>query len=215
MEDFVRKKYPKTLHLPWSRKVTLDDKVMRAPALKAFHGRRVVVSEKLDGENTTMYQDIIHARSVDGRFHPSRNWVKVHWESIRYDIPLLWRVCGENMYAMHSIFYDSLKSYFYGFSVWNDQNVALSWDDTLDWFGLLGITPAPVLYDGIYDEEIIRGLWTEGDWARVEGYVMRVADPIPFDDFHKMVGKFVRPNHVQTSEHWMSNAIVPNLLAAP
>jgi len=40
-------------------------------------GREVVVTEKMDGENTTMYCDNIHARSIDGRHHPSRDWVKM------------------------------------------------------------------------------------------------------------------------------------------
>lgn len=36
----------------------------------------VVITEKMDGENTTLYRDGLHARSLDSRHHPSRNWVK-------------------------------------------------------------------------------------------------------------------------------------------
>lgn len=207
-------KYPRTFHLPWSRSIPNDDKLMTVETLKGFHGKRVIVTEKLDGENTTMYTDHMHARSIDGRFHASRDWVKAFWGNIRADIPPGWRVCGENMYALHSIFYDELLSYFYGFSIWNNQNVALSWDDTMEWFKLLGITPVPVLYDGVYDEAKIQSLWTEEQRNRMEGYVVRMADPIPFDQFHQMVGKFVRKGHVQTNSHWMFDEIVPNRLKA-
>ena len=89
-------------------------------------GREVVVTEKLDGENTTMYTDYIHARSLDSHHHPSRDWVKQLHGEIGYKIPVGWRVCGENMYARHSIVYYDLTTYFYGFSIWDETNTALS-----------------------------------------------------------------------------------------
>ena len=210
--DNERFKYPHTPHFPWSRKVTHDDRVMSMTNLGWFRGRRVVVTEKLDGENTTMYPDHIHARSLDSRFHASRSWVKSFWGGIRADIPKGWRICGENMYAKHSIYYTELESYFYGFSIWNEHNVALPWDETVEWFNLLGIVPVPVLYDGIYDEKIIKWLWKESDRDKIEGNVMRDADAIRFEDFERRFAKFVRKGHVQTDEHWMHAEIVPNLL---
>lgn len=201
-------KYPKTLHLPWSLGVNSDDKMLKTTS--QFDGCRVIVSEKMDGENTTMYSNYIHARSLDSRNHPSRNWVKGFWAGIKTNIPEGWRVCGENLYAKHSIYYDNLPTYFMGFSVWDGTNYCISWDDTLEWFDKLGIEPVPVLYDGLYDESIVKSLWHPKD-SNVEGYVVRVADAIHYDDFGKLVGKFVRENHVQTSEHWMhSDAIQPN-----
>jgi hypothetical protein len=113
------------------------------------------------------------------------------------------RICGENMLAEHSIKYSDLDSYFYGFSVWNERNVCLSWDETLEWFSLLGITPVPVLYDGIYDEAAIRKLWTDDKWENTEGYVIRVADQIPYSRFKYDYAKFVRKGHIQTVKHWM------------
>src|SRR3546814_8478297 len=78
--------------------------------LAAFEGKRVIVTEKMDGENTTLYRDYIHARSVDGRSHPSRDWVKQFRSGIAADIPEDWRVCGENLFAKHSIHYTALRS---------------------------------------------------------------------------------------------------------
>jgi hypothetical protein len=194
-------KYPRTYHVPWSENLTDDDRMMSST--DAFAGKRVIVTEKMDGENTTMYDDYVHARSLDSRNHPSRNWVKQFWSTISYDIPQGWRVCGENLYAKHSIAYDGLPSYFMGFSVWNDRNDCLSWDDTQEWFTLLTIPSVPVLYDGIYDEAKIRQLYTKTDWGIKEGYVIRVADSFSFKEFKTVTGKFVRRDHVQTVKHWM------------
>jgi hypothetical protein len=195
-------KYPRTHHVPWSEGLNPDDRML--PNMSHFEGRRVIVTEKMDGENTTMYQDYIHARSLDGRNHASRNWVKNFWGQICGDIPLGWRVCGENLFAKHSIAYDQLPTYFMGFSMWNDRNECLSWDETLEYFNLMGITPVPVLYDGIYDETAIKALYNpKTDWQTREGYVIRVADGFAYGQFRTSVAKFVRKNHVQTVKHWM------------
>jgi hypothetical protein len=207
-------KYPRTHHLPWSEGMNDDDRMLKS--LDQFAGRRVIVTEKMDGENTTMYSDYIHARSIDGRSHSSRDWVKQYWSCISGDIPQGWRVCGENLYAKHSIHYTDLPTYFMGFSVWNDHNVCLSWDDTIEWFNLFGVTSVLVLYDGIFDEVKIRALQTSKDWNIREGYVMRVADAMNYGEFRTLFGKYVRKNHIQTSKHWMhGQAIEPNLLQTP
>lgn len=67
-------KYPRTYHLPWSPGLTDDDRML--PSTKVFEGKQVVVTEKMDGENTTMYRDYMHARSLEEEHHESRCWVK-------------------------------------------------------------------------------------------------------------------------------------------
>lgn len=206
-------KYQRTHHLPWSESINDDDRVIQS--LSAFQGKRVIVTEKMDGENTTLYPDYIHARSVDGRKHSSRSWVKQFWSKISADIPEGWRICGENLYAKHSIQYDALPTYFMGFSVWDEVNTCLGWDDTIEWLTLLGITPVPVLYDGIFDEKRIQKLWDKKNWGKSEGYVVRVADPIGYGDFKHKIAKFVRRGHLQTTKHWMyGQAVEVNGLAA-
>lgn len=205
-------KYPRTYHLPWSEGMHKDDRM--TPNLEAFVGERVIVTEKLDGENTSLYSDHIHARSLDSGPHQSRDYVKSLWAQFRGDIPEGWRVCGENVYARHSIEYNSLPSYLLGFSIWNEKNICLSWDETQEWFQLLGIQSVPILYDGLWDEKEIRRLWSPSNWSTTEGYVVRVADSFPFGDFRRKVAKFVRKNHIATSaHHWASQKVVPNKLA--
>lgn len=83
-----RYKYPKTLHLPWSPGLQNDDRMMSfEDVIQNFTGNNVVISEKLDGENTSMYRDGIHARSVYSGDHPSRSWVKALHGQIKHDIP--------------------------------------------------------------------------------------------------------------------------------
>lgn len=196
-------KYPRTYHLPWSQGMNDDDRMM--PNLDALIGKRVIVTEKMDGENTTMYSDHIHARSVDSKGDISRAWVKNFYANFNFEIPKDWRVCGENMYGEHSIHYDELESYFYGFSIWNNKNECLSWDETLEWLAILhiDIKHVPVLYDGIFNETKIKSLWNDSMYDNHEGYVVRVADKFPMSEFRFKVGKFVRKNHVNTGDHWL------------
>lgn len=205
-------KYPRTMHFSWSPGLQNDDRVIES--LDAFIGREVVVTEKLDGENTTMLAEGLHARSLDSRNHPSRNWVKQLHGSIAHLIPTGYRVCGENVFAEHSIGYKELESYFYGFSVWDDRNVALDWDLTLAYFEDLNILPVPTLYRGVFDEKLIKDLAEGLNKETQEGLVCRVTGEIPYDDFDKLVAKFVRKGHVQTDAHWMTKAVVPNKLKA-
>lgn len=204
-------KAARTMHLPWSPGIHDDDKVIKT--LQGFHGEEVVATKKMDGENTMMYSDYFHARSIDGRNHPSRAWAKSKWGQICGDIPEGWRINGENVYATHSIHYENLEDYFYGFGIWNEKNWRLDWDEMMEWFKLLDITPVPVLYRGPWDEKVIRSLEKQLDFSQDEGYVVTTVKGFPFSDYHRKVGKFVRKGHVQTNKHWMhGQPIVPNQL---
>ena len=202
------KKYPRTPHLPWSEQVSSDDKRLSSDDI--FVGKEVVVTEKMDGENTSMYSDYIHARSLDSGNHESRNWVKNFWGQIRYLIPDGCRVCGENLFAKHSIFYNDLTGYFLGFSYWCSDECN-SWDRTLQIFSDIGIEPVRCIYRGVYDLDRIHSAWDRLGHES-EGYVIRLADGFSYDSFGKSVAKFVRKNHVQTDEHWKNIRMIPNRL---
>ncbi|ATW50006.1 RNA ligase family protein [Streptomyces peucetius] len=204
----MRTHYPRTPHLPWSPGATSDD--IRVADLTGLRGREVVVTEKLDGENTTLYSDGLHARSLDSAHHPSRAWVKALQGRIAHRIPEGWRVCGENMYARHSIAYDDLEGYFYGFSVWDELGWCLDWDRTVRFLRGLGIPVPRVLWRGTFDERALRTL--KLDLGRREGYVVRTADGFMAEEFGQRVAKWVRAGHVRTDTHWMHAAVVPNRL---
>lgn len=207
-------KYPRTSHLPWSAGIHSDDRVIET--LDHFIGQEVVATVKNDGENTTVYNDYLHARAIDGLPHASRNWVKnfaANWQHALSDDQ---RICGENMFAQHSIVHDEnnpLPDYFLGFSMW-DGNTCLAWDETLENFEILGITPTQTLWRGVFDENAIKALYDEqSDWNTREGYVVRLTNSFTFDRFKYSVAKYVRANHVQTlKHHWRAQKIVPNFV---
>jgi ATP-dependent RNA circularization protein (DNA/RNA ligase family) len=205
-------KYPSTWHLPWSENYkSTTDKVLADAS--HFIGQHVVVTEKMDGENTTIYHGgKCHARSLDSGYHKSRGFVRKIAGEVGYKIPKGWRVCGENMYAKHSIHYSDLKSYFLVFSVWNDENVCLSWTDTLTFCDEIGLTTVPMMYWGTWTQDTLKEL--NLDEERQEGYVVRLSQAFCLMDFKTSLAKYVRKNHIQTDEHWLRQPLVKNLVVS-
>lgn len=209
-----RVKYPRTPHLPGSPGATNDDRILTTTA--HFEGMTVVVTEKMDGENCTIGKGYTHARSRDSGPHESRSWVKGLAAQVGLELPDGWRLCGENLFAQHSIPYDALPSYFTLFSVWDEHNNCLSWDDTEAVAQMLGIHTVPVLYKGPWNEKKIvavfdgKSKYSLGGPA--EGYVVRNAAGFAFSSFDRNIAKFVRSGHVQTGDHWMQKKVIPNKL---
>jgi hypothetical protein len=203
-------KYPRTFHLPWSPGLTKDDRVMQD--VSGFEGEDIVQTLKMDGENTSMYRDYIHARSIDSGGHESRCWVKNFHAHFAHDIPKGWRICGENLYAKHSIHYQNLSTYFMVFSIWDENNTCLSWQDTKEWCELLGLATVPVLYEGKWDEAQIKSSYpTFYNNDEIEGYVVRLAKSFHYAQFRRSVAKYVRANHVHTHNFWAERVIKNNM----
>jgi hypothetical protein len=213
-----RVKYPRTFHLSFSPGLNRDDRMMQNEDV--FVGQEVMICEKLDGENTTLYPDYMHARSINSDNHPSRAWVKNLWAQKGYNIPAGWRVCGENMFAKHAIHYtkekgNALDTYFYMFSIWDERNVCLSWKDTEEWAYLLGFTLVPVLYKGIWDMKVIEDLnkFMVAHPDTIEGYVVRLSREYHYSEFKNVCGKYVRKGHVDNNHgHWAQQKITRNEL---
>lgn len=201
-----RVRYPRTPHFPWSYGIKKGENIIDP---KVFMGREVVVTLKMDGENTTMARDYIHARSPSGNDHPSRHWVKNLHSRIAHEIPSGWRICGENLYAKHSIHYTNLHSYFQVISIW-DGMMCMDWLTTLEYCAILGLEVVPVIQKVMYDE-------IDFDWLgrsigeTEEGYVVRVTNEFHYRDFRRSVAKYVRPNHLQTHNHWAQQMVVNGL----
>jgi hypothetical protein len=204
-----RIKYPRTPHLPYSETIGSDDKRLLNDL--QFKDMFIVITEKMDGENTTVYNDGYHARSLDSKHRDYHSWLLSYIPTWQYMLKDGERVCGEYLYAEHSIHYNNLKSYFLGFSFW-DKDVCCGWDSTIAKFEQLGITPVPVLYKGYYDKEITIKIAKSVIDRGGEGIVIRNAFSFPMNDFSKNVAKYVRPNHVQTDDHWSQQTIKHNNL---
>jgi len=227
-------KYPRTMNFPWSNSTSSDDVWWEDSS--ALDGKEVVMTEKIDGECTTIYPDgHVHARSIDTNHHASRSWVKSLAAGISYRMPKGLRICGENVFAWHSIFYADLSNYFFVYGMYDENNRCLSWSDTETWCAELALHTVPVIWRGIWDEDHVKSLW-QGEGAfptfaskidpadgqptypkdfepcDAEGYVVRPTNSFPYDQFKERCAKFVRPNHVQTASNWMTRSVIRNLL---
>lgn len=204
------KKFGRIYHLPNSPGATSDDKILSS--IDGLVVDDLVITEKIDGENTTIHRGGIYARSPDSRYHPSRDWVKAFAAGI---CPLLRdgeRIVGENLYARHAIAYSALPSFFLGFA-WILEGRVQSWDSTLHRFEQLGIAPVPMLYRGPYAPGLFDATVARLDQASQEGFVVRLASEFGEDELDRRMGKFVRHAHVKSDIHWMNAPMVPNRLA--
>ena len=228
-------KYPRTPHLSNSLGVEEDDIISSS----SFVGKEVIATVKMDGECTTLYSDYSHARSMDSKHHPSRSWVKQLQSHIGYKIPEGYRVCGENMYALHQIYYRKLETYFFVYGIYDENNICLSWEDTLMWCEELELKTVPVFYQGIYNSEEIHTAWEAfhpfptyirnsdktndklvfpEDFKECgqEGYVVRLKDNFSYGDFGHSVAKYVRNGFKQALKeadiHWATASVYPNSL---
>lgn len=206
-------KYPRTPHLPFSASKTSDDKTLDSDS-HFYDMERIIISTKMDGENTTVYPDgKCHARSIDSPHRDYHSWLLNDIQNWYYKIPKGYRVCGEYLYAKHSIKYEYLDSYFEVFSIWKDTT-CLSWPDTVDMCNDLGLCTVPVFYYGTYDTDMVKDIAVKTANSGSEGIVVRNYNSFELKDFDKNIAKYVRPNHVQTDEHWSMQTIEHNLLAS-
>lgn len=202
-------KWPKTSYLPWTGAADFQDKKLDKAA---WEKGDYVVTEKLDGECTTMTREFVHARSTDSNNHASRTKVKQLWGMIGHMIPEDLYLVGENTSAVHSIVYPEMDGFFYLFAVHDGINI-LSWDETELVARFLMIPTVPVITRFRGD---MRWSITKDDWSKkskfgpeTEGYVIRRDGRIPMRDWPEQAAKYVRPHHVQTDEHWMYRPMVP------
>lgn len=212
-------KYNRTYHLPWSPGATNDDKI--ATSVSSILNTPIVITEKMDGSNTSLESDGCFARTHAGPpTHASFDLLKALHASIKYQISNSTQLFGEWCYAKHSIEYSELPGYFLLFNVRDTQyGVWDSWEYVEHWANEIDVPTVPVLYEGIINSEsqlknLVDSLMIQPSACGGirEGIVVRVARSFSDDDFSNCVMKCVRANHVQTSDHWKDQEIIKNKL---
>lgn len=218
--DMIVDKYPRTYHLFFSLGTTSDDRISKN--CNQILKNDIVSTEKLDGENTSLSQFGLFARS---RIEPTKNpwaqWLKPKWDMIKSDLGSFdLEICGENMYGEHSIIYSGLKEHFYVFGVRNmKHNMWLSWDETKYWAEMFDFKVVPELINESWNIEekdleikinnIMKEFSLLNDskyWnTEKEGVVIRMKDEFPNSMFYNSVFKYVRYKHVKTDQHWSKN----------
>lgn len=207
-------KYPRSPHLPWSPGGTRDDK--RLLTVASLLNQEIVITEKLDGSNLAFTKQNVFARSHSGPpSHPSFGWAKALHAQLQAGISAGLTLFGEYCYAVHSIEYSELPSYFFLFGIRDDEaDFWWDWDLVEEQARTLGVPTAPVLFRGaIGDERTLKEL-TEV-LAREpscygpdrEGIVLRRSSGFAGEDFPNAIAKYVRAGHVTSPEHWMFQQI--------
>jgi len=212
-------KYNRTFHFPWSPGATNDDKI--ATSVEKLIGQPIVITEKMDGSNTSLEADGCFARTHSGPpVHVSFDGLKALHATIKYKIPDYMQLFGEWCYARHSIEYNELPGYFLLF---NARNLSLSspfwvsWEELKLWAEEIEVPMVPVLFEGVvYSEkelqELVESFMNQPSMygGIRDGVVVRIRGEFIDDDFSSCVMKCVRANHVQTSEHWKDQEIIRN-----
>jgi len=217
-------KYNRTFHLPWSPGGTNDDK--RATSVERLVGQPIVITEKMDGSNTSLEAEGCFARTHSGPpSHTSFDGLKALHASIKHKIPKGLQLFGEWCYARHSIEYNELPGYFLLFGAReigpteDFDPIWTSWEFVELWAEELGVPTVPVLFKGQISsekelKELVESLMIQPSVCGGirEGVVVRIACGFTNLSFPSHIMKCVRSNHVQTSEHWKDQEIIKNKL---
>ncbi len=192
-----------------------------------FVHTELVFTIKMDGSNARMTSEGVFSRSGHAHpTHPSFDMLKRVHAPIAHLIPEGMTIYGEWLYAKHSIHYTNklaLRGYFQVFGVTRGDEY-YDWVNVDAWARSLGfetVRVIEVLGSQCYDDgiEVMKEILERGtEVMRLghEGIVVRNAYSFLFNDadFKKNIVKYVRPDHVQTDEHWSQQPIVRNELVS-
>jgi tRNA splicing ligase len=209
-------KFNRIYHLPFSPGATNDDRIAKNSS--ELIGKYIIISEKLDGENTGFTNGGVYARShAEFTKNPWAVQVRQLQSILRNDIPDDVFLFGENMEGIHSIEYSKLTSPFYMFGI-RENKTWYSWEEVEEWAYLLDIPTTPVLFKGKVNsikelENLISTFLKNGSilGGEIEGVVVRRADSFDDKDFKTHVQKYVRADHVKCDEHWTRNWVRANI----
>ena len=223
-------KYFRSLHLPSSPGATSDDKI--SSDCSVLENIETVTTEKLDGQNDSIEKFGVYARShatftehpwdkaiweihsrIKDQINPIKDLLEIENLDPDFDDTFIF---GENMYAIHSLEYKKLESYFYVFGI-RVGNLWLSWDEIEQMCDLLALPTVPVLKKGIYTDikteildivskpSTLDAYDTISGEEMMEGVVIRNVNRFLNEDSHLNLLKWVRKDHVKTDEHWTRN----------
>ncbi|MFK7971665.1 MAG: RNA ligase family protein [Bacteroidia bacterium] len=216
----ISRKYGRTFHFPFSPGTTSDDRISHNYWDDVSKLKKVVHTEKLDGENTCLSKLGVFARShAAPTRHPWANFLKERWSWLRHDLGDL-EIFGENLYAIHSIEYTQLENHFFVFAIRNGDQW-LSWEEVQFYAAAMDFPTVPELdivapdQQAAFEQNVLEHIVGPSTFGSVdtytqapcsmEGIVSRNAEEYPVSEMPRNVFKYVRKNHVKTNEHWNRN----------
>lgn len=183
--------------------------------------KKIVHTEKLDGENTCLSRHGVFARSHAAPTEsPWSQDIRQRWQLIKNDLGDL-EIFLESLYAIHSIEYLQLPSHYFVFAI-RDKDMILSWEETKFYAALLDLPTVPLITElssyvpankttfetGVKFAAGFQSAFTydpDNFQITMEGIVTRNAGEFPHADLGTNAFKYVRKNHVKTDEHWTRN----------
>lgn len=218
----LSQKYGRTYHFPFSPGTTSDDRINHTYRDDIQQIETLVHTEKLDGENNCLNRFGVFARShAAPTTSPWTNQIRERWELMKRDLGDI-ELFGENLYAIHSIEYKRIESYYYVFAV-RCLDKWLSWEEVKFYAAMFDFPTVPELdiqqvKDLSHDTLELQILaWAQqpsvfgstdtqtGEDCTREGVVTRNAGEYLIGDFSHNVFKYVRKGYVKTGEHWTRN----------
>lgn len=201
-------KYPRTPYWPNSPSEPHQALTMHDPSL--LINRPVVITEKVDGSNTLIHRGQVYSKSTSAQGPaPWQGLVKKHHAWKLANLP--WLIYGENIQAVHSIEYApvSEENSFMAFALASPNGVFAPYPKFERICQELDIPTVPVLYRGTFQSYEQLDEWIQEQHKRpsklggeLEGMVIRAKAGFHRKFFELYICKSVRPNHVQTEQHW-------------
>jgi hypothetical protein len=247
----VLRKYPRTPHLEGSRIQSGDEDLAVSP-LSVLSGKYIVVEEKVDGANvgvsfTPNGLPLLQSRGHyltggprERQFELLKAWVATHQLPLYERLGSRYIMYGEWLYALHTVFYDSLPHYFLEFDILDTQEDAfLSTERRREMLDGLPIRSVPVLWSGpvarviephhfVTRTSFKSPRWresffdvaemTHADVPRVdssdqmEGIYIKVEDAHHITERYKIVRSSFQTAIEESASHWSIRPIIPNQL---
>ena len=211
-------KYPTTHYFNFSP--TIMEDIAECVDIRDFLNVPLIITVKMDGSNAKVTRGYVAARNGSQANHRSFDLLKAMHPTFAKKIPGNLIVFGEWLYALHSIKYEgqtALNSFFQIFGAYmKRERLFLGWEGVERVAKLLEFPTAPVIGEFRFEKdwELIRDVSRIGEdiiKRGHEGIVVRSKYPFHYGQFGRLLGKYVRPGHVQPgSGHWSKDKIVRN-----
>ena len=207
-------RYPRTPHWPGSGTAGREERTVGSPA--DFINTPVVISEKIDGANTRLFNGIALPRGSSSTV-PWLAMARKHHAWKLAGSPETGCIYAEDIYAVHSIAYgavpeDRTTMAFALLHCHQTEPRFATFDELQETCRILSIPLVPVIHRGtvgslqemnqLIAREMGRPSALQGPR---EGLVIRRDTSFSPDQLHRHTCKFVRPGHVQTDQHWSRN----------
>lgn len=243
-------KYPSTGHLPdtpehENRRNDYEHQELNNFVCELEPELSVVVTIKMDGSNAMITRPPelmddpsrhrpahgVAARNGKHAKHESFDLLKKrNRQQYGFKIPPYIQICGEWLYARHSIHYANPESctdqecddhgppvsdFFQVFGVYDNRfDIWLSWPEVEAWAEKIGAETVPVVEKRTFEyPDQVYEIYPEAQRLindGHEGLVIRSKFPFHYDQFEDRLGKYVREDHVTTDEHWSRQEVVEN-----